>query len=238
MISYIDIMVLLSKINFNVNKEETHHQAYDYLLTAEQLCADVKFTEGYRWLSVSYYNLGATMIKTELFSSAVYPLRKSCALLEKDTERINTDEGKLQICKRYEILGTCCQKNQRYEEAIKAYRMALQRAPISSIEKFVSQASTTAVSTTIENDPLIPKLIDRFLRASIIDPDQFEVRFASELMDLSTISLIQQCIIYECELRVWNALSVKMNLFKYQMLIIEKLLELYNSQNFPIRRAR
>lgn len=231
-------MVLLARINFNIGNEETHHQAYEYLLTAEQLCAEVKFTEGYRWLSVSYYNLGATMIKTELFSSAVYPLRKSCALLEKDVERVNTDEGKLQICKRYEILGTCCQKNERYEEAIKAYRMALQRAPISSIEKFVSQASTTAVSTIIESEPLIPKLIDRFLRASIIDPHQSEIRFASEFLDLSTLSAIQQCIIYECELRVWNALSLKMNLVKYQMLIVEKLLEFYNPENFPIRRTR
>lgn len=231
-------MVLLARINFNISNEETHHQAYEYLLTAEQLCAEVKFTEGYRWLSVSYYNLGATMIKTELFSSAVYPLRKSCALLEKDVERVNTDEGKLQICKRYEILGTCCQKNERYEEAIKAYRMALQRAPISSIEKFVSQASTTAVSTIIESDPLIPKLIDRFLRASIIDPHQSEIRFSSEFLDLSTLSAIQQCIIYECELRVWNALSLKMNLVKYQMLIVEKLLEFYNPENSPIRRTR
>lgn len=238
MISFIDIMVLLTRMHFNINNEDTHSQAYEYLSTAEQLCADIKFPEGYRWLSVSYYNLGATMIKAELFSSAVYPLRKSCSLLEKDTERINTDEGKLQICKRYEILGTCCQKNERYSEAIRAYRMALQRAPISTIEKFISQASNTAVSTIIETDPLIPKLIDRFLRASIIDPDQSEIQFACEFLDLSTLSVVQQCIIYECELRVWNVLSLKMDLVKFQMMIIEKLLECYDSEHFPVRRAR
>lgn len=238
MISFIDIMVLLTRMHFNIHNEDTHNQAYEYLSTAEQLCADIKFPEGYRWLSVSYYNLGATMIKAELFSSAVYPLRKSCSLLEKDTERINTDEGKLQICKRYEILGTCCQKNERFSEAIRAYRMALQRAPISTIEKFISQASTTAVSTIVETDPLIPKLIDRFLRASIIDPDQSEIQFACEFLDLSTLSVIQQCIIYECELRVWNVLALKMDLVKFQMMIIEKLLECYDSENFPVRRAR
>lgn len=238
MISFIDIMVLLTRMHFNIHDEDTHNQAYEYLSTAEQLCAEIKFPEGYRWLSVSYYNLGATMIKAELFSSAVYPLRKSCSLLEKDTERINTDEGKLQICKRYEVLGTCCQKNERFSEAIRAYRMALQRAPISAIEKFISQASTTAVSAIAEANPLIFKLLDRFLRASIIDPDQSEIQFGCEFLDLSTLSVVQQCIIYECELRVWNVLALKMDLIKFQMMIIEKLLECYDSENFPVRRAR
>ena len=238
MISFIDIIVLLARMCFNINKGNTHHTAYEYLSTAEQLCAKVHFTEGYRWLSISYYNLGATMIKTELYEGAIYPLRKSCVLLEKDTERINSEEGKLQICKRYEILGTCCQKNERFDEAIKAYRMALQRAPLSTIQKFVHEANTTAVSTMIEKDPLLPKLVDRFLRASIIDPHQAEIRFASEFMSLSSLTDIDRCIIYECELKVWNALSHKMNLVKYQMSIVNRLLECYDGKLYPIRRAR
>ncbi|KAI8083493.1 hypothetical protein BDF21DRAFT_337172 [Thamnidium elegans] len=238
MISFIDIMVLLARMNFNIADEDTHHEAYEYLASAEQMCSQVKFMEGYRWLSGSYYNLGATMIKTELYSSAIYPLRKSCSLLEKDTERMNTDEGRLQISKRYEILGTCCQKNERFEDAIKAYRFALKRVPVSAIEKFASRADSVAVSTIIETDPLVPKLIDRFLRASIIDPDQSDIHFASEFMDLTTLSPVQQCAIYECELKVWTFLSLKLNVTKFQTSIIEKLLEVYTPDQYPIRRAR
>ncbi|GAA5799445.1 hypothetical protein HPULCUR_004860 [Helicostylum pulchrum] len=238
MISFIDIMVLLARMNFNIADEDTHHEAYEYLASAEQMCSQVKFMEGYRWLSGSYYNLGATMIKTELYSSAIYPLRKSCSLLEKDTERMNTDEGRLQISKRYEILGTCCQKNERFEDAIKAYRFALKRVPVSAIEKFASRADSVAVSTIIETDPLVPKLIDRFLRASIIDPDQSDIHFASEFMDLSTLTPVQQCAIYECELKVWTFLSLKLNVTKFQSSIIEKLLEVYTIDQYPIRRAR
>lgn len=231
-------MVLLARMNFNIADDNTHHQAYEYLSSAEQMCTQVNFPAGYRWLSGSYYNLGATMIKTELFSSAMYPLRKSCSLLEKDTERINTNEGRLQLCKRYEILGTCCQKNERYEDAIKAYRFALKRVPHYVVEKFTSRADNTAVSTIIETDPLVPKLIDRFLRSSIIDPAQSEIRFASQVMELFTLTPIQQGIIYECELKVWNFLALKMNVTKFQLSIIHKLLEIYNGHDYPIRRAR
>lgn len=231
-------MVLLARMTFNINDESTYQQAYEHLSTAEQMCADVKISSGYRSLSASYYHIGATMIKAETFAGAIYPLRKSCTLLEKDTERISTDEGKLQICKRYEILGTCCQKNERFEEAIKAYRLALKRVPVSAIQKFVAQADTTAVQAMIEKDPLVPKLIDRFLRASIIDPHQSEIHFASEYMELSSLTAIQQCFIYECELKVWNVLALKMNLVKYQLHIIDKLLEAYNAEGYPIRRTR
>jgi tetratricopeptide (TPR) repeat protein len=231
-------MVLLARMTFNINDESTYQQAYEYLSTAEQLCAELKISSGYRWLSGSYHHFGITMIKTELYAGAIYPLRKSCTLLEKDTERINTDEGKLQACKRYEILGTCCQKNERFEEAIKAYRVALKRVPASTILKFVNQADTIAVSTIIEKDPLVSKLIDRFLRASIIDPYQSKIHFACEFMDLSSLNQIQQCFIYECELKVWNVLALKMNLSKYQLHIVDKLLEVYNSTEYPIRRTR
>ncbi|GAN04654.1 conserved hypothetical protein [Mucor ambiguus] len=238
MISYIDIMVLLARMQFNIKDQDSYAQAYDYLSNAEEMCADKKYTSGYRWLSGSYYNLGTAMIKTDMYTEAIFPIRKSSSLLEKDTERANTNEGRLQLCKRYEVLGICCQKTKRFEDAISAFRLALKRIPVSEIEKFVSKADTTAVSTVMEQDTLIPKLIDRFLRASVIDPDQETIHFASEHINLSTIHSIQKCFIYECELKVWHALSVKMKLFKYELFIMERLLQVYDAAHFPLRRAR
>lgn len=238
MISFIDIMVLLARMQFNIKDEDSFSQAYEYLSTAEQMCAEKKYTAGYRWLSGSYYNLGTAMIKTEMYSQAVYPMRKSSSMLEKDTERANSNEGRLQLCKRYEVLGICCQKNKCFDDAISAFRLALKRIPVSEIEKFVKKADKTAVSTVMEQDPLIPKLIDRFLRASVIDPEQESIHFASEHINLSTIDSIQKCFIYECELKIWHALSVKMKLFKYELFIIERLLQIYDAESFPLRRAR
>lgn len=238
MISFIDIMVLLARMQFNIKDEDSFSQAYEYLSNAEQMCAEKKYTAGYRWLSGSYYSLGTAMIKTEMYSQAVYPMRKSSSILEKDTERANSNEGRLQLCKRYEILGICCQKNKCFEDAISAFRLALKRIPVSEIEKFIKKADKTAVSTVMEQDPLIPKLVDRFLRASVIDPEQESINFASEHINLSTINSIQKCFIYECELKVWHALSLKMKLFKYELFIIERLLQIYDAENFPLRRAR
>jgi tetratricopeptide (TPR) repeat protein len=238
LISFIDIIILLARIQFNLDEESTYLQAYEYLSTAEQMCAEKKFNEGYRWLSGSYYNLGTAMIKAELYKNAIYPLRKSSSLLEKDPERANSDEGKLQLCKRYEILGICCQKNKHFDDAIKAYRLALKRIPTSAIEKFTSRSETTAVSTMVEQDALIPKLMDRFLRASVIDPYQEQINFANEYVNLAALNPIRQGFLYECELKIWNELALKMSLSKYQLFIVDKLLQLYDKDNYPIRRAR
>ncbi|KAI8639656.1 hypothetical protein BD408DRAFT_349538 [Parasitella parasitica] len=238
MTSLVDIMVLLARMQFSIKDEDSFSQAYEYLSTAEQMCAEKEFTSGYRWLSGSYYNLGTAMIKAEMYSQAIYPMRKSSSTLEKDTERANSDEGRLQLCKRYEILGICCQKTKRFDDAISAFRLALKRIPASEIKRFVNNADTTAVSTVMEQDSLIPKLIDRFLRASVIDPEQESIHFASEYINLSALDPIQKCFVYECELKVWHLLSLKMKLYKYELFIIERLLQMYNATKYPIRRAR
>lgn len=114
-LTFVDIMILLAKMQYNVNDENTCHQAYDYLAKAEQLCSESEITAGYRWISGLYYTLGTEMVTLNSLSSAMYPLRKACSLLEKDAGRLNSDAGKLQLAKRYDIYGTCCQKNGDFE---------------------------------------------------------------------------------------------------------------------------
>ncbi|KAI8988792.1 hypothetical protein BDB01DRAFT_719302 [Pilobolus umbonatus] len=236
-LSYIDIMILLGKIHFNVSNDNTHEQAYEYLSAAEQLCSEAKYSEGYKYISTAYFDLGAAMISNEQFNHAEYPLRKACSLLERDTEHVKSPEGKLQLCKTYQFLGNCCQKNKRSDESIKSYRLALQRIPLVTIKSFVKKSNSTAVSTLVEHEPLVSQLMDRFLRASITNPLD-KVKFACEWINMTTLNHIEQCIFYECELRLWNSLSLKMDVYRFQSHIIEKLLEIYDSQVYPIRRAR
>lgn len=115
MLAIVDITVLLARIQFRVDDEDTYHAAYECLSTGEQLCSDYGYAGGYRWLSGAYYTLGAAMVNAKMYSTAIYPLRKACALLEKDSSRIATDAGKLQLCRRYEILGACCERDNRFE---------------------------------------------------------------------------------------------------------------------------
>ncbi|KAI7907853.1 uncharacterized protein BX663DRAFT_528514 [Cokeromyces recurvatus] len=240
MVAFIDIMVLLARMQFDISDETSYQQSYEYLSTAEQLCAEKKFLKGYRYLSGSYYNIGTALIKKDerFFGHAIYPLRKACSLLEKDPERAQSDEGRLQLCKRYEILGICCHKNKQFEDSVKAYRLALKRVPVSTVDSFVSGSETKAVSRMMECEPLIPKLMDRYLRAAVSDPDLINVHFASEYVQMAGLSAIQQSFVYECELKVWHRLSLKMDVSRFQLFIVNKLLQLYDAVNYPVRRAR
>ncbi|KAI9473967.1 MAG: hypothetical protein EXX96DRAFT_488262 [Benjaminiella poitrasii] len=240
MVAFIDIMVLLARMQFNLNDDMSYQQSYDYLSTAEQLCAEKKFFRGYRYLSGSYYNIGTALIKTNdtLYRHAVYPLRKACSLLEKDSERAQSDEGRLQLCKRYEILGVCCHKNKQFEDSVKAYRLALKRLPVSTVDKFIRGYEMVAVSRMMTREPLLSKLMDRYLRASVSEPEVTDIHFASEFVQMAGLSAIQQSFVYECELKIWYRLSFKMDVSRFQLFIVNRLLQVYDAVNYPIRRAR
>ncbi|KAI8093675.1 uncharacterized protein BX664DRAFT_259957 [Halteromyces radiatus] len=235
---FVDIMVLLAKIYFDANDDNTYYQAYDYLASAEQICSEHGLSSGYRWISATYYTLGAAMVTSSIIPSAVYPLRKACTLLEKDPGRISSDAGKLQLAKRYEVFGTCCQKNGDFEAkaAIKAFRMALKRVPATTVDTFTTGSERMSISRMIEQQPLVPKLMDRFLRSSIGEHEQRPL--ATELLDTSLITPIQQCVLYECELQILFKLSSRQNLMKQQNWFISSLLQHYTTEHYPIRRTR
>ncbi|CAO3592351.1 unnamed protein product [Absidia cylindrospora] len=235
-ITNVDTMILLAKLHFDARNDTTYHQAYDCLATAEQICSDHMVSSGYRWISATYYTLGAGMITIHSLSNAVYPLRKSCMLLEKDSERMNLKAGKIQLVKRYEVLGTCCQKIGDLEGAIKAYRLALNHLPTTTIDLFTTGSDQMTISKMIQQQPLVPKLIDRFLRSSFSNNEQSV--FSTELMDLSTLTPIQKCVLHECELKVLFGLSPRLDLTKSQSWLIGSLLHHYTPDRYPIRRGR
>ncbi|KAF7730176.1 hypothetical protein EC973_002784 [Apophysomyces ossiformis] len=236
-LAFVDIMCLLSRIYFDVELLHTHEEAYRFLSDAEVFCRDFQFPSGYRWLSAEYYGIGTAMVTANFYSKATYALRKGCILLEKDEDRASTVAGRLHLCKRYETLGICCLKSNEFEDGIKAFRLALKRLPSTTIEVFVKHASSESISALAQQNPLIPKLIDRFLRSSIVAADQ-EVTFASDIMDTTTLSATQLSVLLECELKVLHALSAKMDLTRQQSKLINILLYHYTCKSYPIRRTR
>ncbi|KAI9244467.1 hypothetical protein BDA99DRAFT_448436 [Phascolomyces articulosus] len=238
MSAFVETMVLVARMRFDIDDEDSYDNVYEDLSTAEDLCVFNGFSNGYRWISNAYYKVGVTMHNAEMFAAAVYPLRKACSLLEKDDSRASNDSGRLQLCKRYEVLGTCCQKDKRFEDAMKAFKLALKRLPLSSIESFVKEADSLAIYTLMKRQPLIPKLIERYLRATITDESDIEISFASEIMDLRLLESNQKSIIYECELRAMYMLSPSFDCTRHQSAILHTLLRHYTSEIYPIRRAR
>ncbi|KAI7881930.1 hypothetical protein K492DRAFT_215978 [Lichtheimia hyalospora FSU 10163] len=236
--NYIDIMVLLARMRFQLEDEDSYYASYEDLATAEQACEEFGYSAGYRWVSGAFYILGAAMANASMYASAIYPLRKACTLLEKSSSYATSETGRLHLAKRYEILGTCCRKDNRFEDSIKAYRSSLKKLPDSSIRSFVQEADKLAIHSLIERNPLIPKLIDRYMRAALLDGVSAELTYASDIMNLSTLVAEQRCIIYECELRTLYTCSFQTDCSKYQTELIEKLMKYYTPSLFPIRRAR
>lgn len=113
--NYIDIMVLLARMRFQLDDEDSYYASYEDLATAEQACEEFGYSAGYRWVSGAFYILGAAMANASMYSSAIYPLRKACTLLEKSSSYASSETGRLHLAKRYEILGTCCRKDNRFE---------------------------------------------------------------------------------------------------------------------------
>lgn len=121
---------------------------------------------------------------------------------------------------------------------MKAFKLSLKRLPSSSIENFVKEANSLAIYTLMEKQPVIPKLIERYLRAAITDESDLEISFASEIMDLHQLDSAQKSIIYECELRAMYMLSASFDCSRHQSAIIHTLLRHYTAETYPIRRAR
>ncbi|KAI7862463.1 hypothetical protein BDF14DRAFT_1736135 [Spinellus fusiger] len=237
--AYVDSMVLLAKLQLLIKQDaEASRQAYSYLQSAEQLCSDFDYSAGYHCVALGYRTLGVYLASHSMNSESIYPLRKSCTLLEKHFEQTPTDENALQLCKRYDTLGVGYQKKGDYEQAARAFRQALRRLPTSAIDAFVKNASTMAPSSMVSRNPLISKAMDRFLRSSIIDMDEEGLVLASDIMNLSNVTPVDACAIYECELGILQAIMVKRDVLLHQEKIIHKLMKVYTVKEYPIRRAR
>lgn len=114
--------------------------------------------------------------------------------------------------------------------------MSLRRLPPATIEQFATGADHMPVSKMAEQQPFVPKLMDRFIRSSFYDHEQKTL--ATEVMDLSLLTPIQKCVLYECELKVLLVLSLRLNVTKEQNVLVGSLLHHYTAEQFPIRRAR
>ncbi|KAI8071039.1 peptidase family C50-domain-containing protein [Gongronella butleri] len=236
MLTYVDMNALLGKMVFDVKDDRTHLKAFDYLTAAEDLCTANGFASGYRWIASAYYAFGAAMVTAGTLVPAAHPLRKACSLLEKDTARCETDPGRLQLAKRYEVLGTCLQKTGEFEKALKAFRLALKRVPHSSLVAFTANADTMTITRMAAHQPLVPKLMDRFLRSSVDDHEQGA--FASAYLNTNDLNPVQQAAIKECELKIFRLLSHRFKLVKQQKSLIKGILDAYKPDKYPIRRAR
>jgi tetratricopeptide (TPR) repeat protein len=227
-------------MTFRTADLETHERAFQYLKDGAIFCEKYDFTEGKRWLSSAYYSFGASLATEGDYGKAIVPLEKSCSILEQDQLRAKTqsEQWSMQLCKRYELLGASHLKISNEKRAISALQCALVHLPKSSIKEFVRHCDTVSLTIIIDKLPLLPKLMERYLRAAIIDRPHDEITLASETMDIGHLNTSQQAIIKECELQIMNVMSLRTNVSTLQMRLIDDLLLSYEASQYPIRRAR
>lgn len=239
-LTYIDLVILLSRMVFRTEDPESHERAFKFLREAEFFCESNGFTEGKRWVSSAYYSFGANLATEGEYGKAITPLEKSCTMLEQDKLRAKTqsEQWSMQLCKRYELLGASHLKIFNQRKAISALQNALTHLPKASINEFVRHCDTISLTIIIDKFPVIPKLMERYIRAAIIDPPENDLVLATGAMDISHLSSSQQSIIKECELQIMNVMSLRTNVSSLQMRLIDQLLEDYDPTLYPIRRAR
>lgn len=233
-------MLLLARMVFRFDDPESHERAFQFLRKAETFCDSHGFTEGNRWVSSTYYAFGANLATEGEYGKAIVPLEKSCAILEQDQLRAKTqsEQWSMQLCKRYELLGASHLKIFNQRKAIAALQNALRHLPKASINEFVRHCASVSLTLIIEKHPVIPKLIERYLRAAVIDAPDDDIALASEVMDLQHLSCGQQAILKECELQVLNVMSLRTDVTSFQLKLIDQLLDTYEPTLYPIRRSR
>ncbi|KAI8581925.1 hypothetical protein K450DRAFT_229931 [Umbelopsis ramanniana AG] len=239
-LAHIDVVLLLARMVFRFDDPETHERAFQFLRKAEIFCSSNGFTEGIRWVSSTYYSFGANLATEGEYGKAIVPLEKSCAILEQDQIRAKThsEQWSMQLCKRYELLGASHLKIFNQRKAIAALQNALRHLPKATINEFVRHCASVSLTLIVEKHPVIPKLIERYLRAAVIDAPDDEVALATEIMDLQHLSRGQQAILKECELQVMNIMSLRTNVAMFQLKLIDQLLDAYEPTLYPIRRSR
>jgi hypothetical protein len=115
--------------------------------------------------------------------------------------------------------------------------MALKYIPAATLHLLTAESDQLAISTLIERQSLIPRLMECFIRATFSD-NGYPTTYATELMDLATLTPLQQCVLHECELRVLLGPCSRHTLTAQQGSIIGTLLQHYTYDQHPIRRAR
>lgn len=128
----VDVLTLLSRMAFDINDESTQSKAEAYLKRADRVCQLTRSSDGWRWVSSAYHNIGGALYKQGLFERAIGSLLKSCELLAECLDRwdikssaggLDDELGELrsQLCKRYEVLGISFQKTGELEVCIRDF---------------------------------------------------------------------------------------------------------------------
>lgn len=111
--------------------------------------------------------------------------------------------------------------------------------PMTKLEHFATYLDQESLAMVVQRIPALPKLIDRYLRLLITDsPMQDDTKFAHTILANCDLPAAGMGGIMEYELSVLKSLSQKFDLGGNQMDIVDGLLEIYDAQLYPIRRAR
>ncbi|CAG8464478.1 7082_t:CDS:10 [Acaulospora colombiana] len=241
----IDTYELLSRFSsFGFHSENKFNH---YIEQAFRIAQRTSCIEGLRTISNAYYRIAVYYYNDNQIKVAVEPMRQSCEILCRCVHELlnvngssekSVEEFQSQLSKRFEVLGACWNLLGEFKNARDAFEKSLRCLPKSEFFRFAALASSQGVQWVSQQAPIIPKLIERYIKLSIIDCTGGEFTPVHEiLMDFEFDSIVLAGL-FEYELRVLRLFDDKIDSSNVEFLLYEKLLEWYDGVNYPIRRAR
>ncbi|KAG9302695.1 hypothetical protein G9A89_005169 [Geosiphon pyriformis] len=241
----LDMFDLFLRTTFNISDPHSYAICTSFIERALVIARTNCLEEPLRWISNSYYYIGGILYRENQNQDAVEPIRKSCNFLynylyyaKPEGKMLQEEEIKLQLGKRFEVLGACHTALGEIENARNAFEQSLRSFPISEYDKFSSLMKEESVLVASQHLPIIPRLIDRHVKSSYIDSPDAVFTPTHEIMMITRGEGIKVAGLVEYQIRVLKSHGNKVDTYKVQMTLCEKLLEWYSVEDFPLRRAR
>ncbi|CAG8605729.1 11386_t:CDS:10, partial [Acaulospora morrowiae] len=243
----IDTNDLLSRLASPFFELQSPNKCYRYIERALQIAQYTSCIEGLRTISNSYYRIGVYYYNDNQIRVAIDPVLKSCEILDRYMHELqqvesssekDIEEIRAQLSKRFEVLGICWNLLGEVRNARDAFEKSLKNLPRTEFLKFAKLVSSQGVHSVSQQAPIIPKLIERYVKlTSIVCPDEEFFPVHEVLLDCGFDGIILAGL-FEFELRVLKSFDDRLDSSNIELVIYEKLLEWYDGVNFPIRRAR
>lgn len=214
---------------------EAEQSLSDLVLLAKEINNSETLQTTAKWI----YNAGGIHYKNSNISKALTLWDESCQLLQAALESLPSDaaeaeEIRLQLVKKYDLIAACAKSSGHASKAETALRSALAAYPPSRFPALVNTLNKTSVESAIDTHQPLYKIIESHTKLSIGD-------LCSEIPSIETSSAKKhevELAFKELQLQALESVSPKSDVRSSKALLITKLLQGYQEESFPVRRAR
>ncbi|KAK9721486.1 separin protein [Basidiobolus ranarum] len=237
-LNLVDFVVFQARMMFEKDTTKSTSKILLLLDKAASIGDSTSSREGIKWVASSCYNFGIALYKCKNYPLAITYLSKSCQLLEQfaeakasNLEAQSKSDLWMQLNKRYEALGICQQAIGDFKNAQWSFAKSMVYIPEIDTKPLQNSKSTAPLLN------LINPLVSRYIKAGIHTKDQ-TYRSLYELPQMESIEKSNLGYILEKEMYFLEIFGAHYPTQNPRQSIIERTLDIYVAEEYPIRRAR